>query len=306
MAKEVAILKRAKISQAQKYVLLAVLGASLFLGAAASLVKHFTDKIAFNIDVISEEERAIAAYSDAIKNLGVCRAPIGSIYTDAELAACNPDDIDISAVPNTLRSNIMEYMAANKALNSVKKEDESNCLNPITNKSYTYNEMQELYNNAETTDARRAASNLIKSCSALRVIPDALPSTRNEEALLASLNKIFIVSGWLPENISPSGDSGNGDISEEEASTLNAIAISLSIEADSTATMEVLHNIERSIRDFNIAEATIEWNQGGLTLSSTAGAFYVNKSTITEAKKEIKPKNGQSAGTSTASAGGTQ
>lgn len=285
--KEVAVLKRAKISQAQQYVLLAVLGASLFLGVATALVLHFIDKISFNINVISEEERIIVEYSDAIKNIGICRAPAGSIYTDQELAACIPDDIDVSMVPGTLRANIMETMAANKALNSVPKEDNTNnCVNPLTEKTYTYEEMQKLYDKAETTEDRVAASQLIKSCSALRVIPDALPSLRNEEALLASLNKIFLISGWLPKSISPgSGDYGGGS---EYIEGIDTIYAALGIEADSAVTMRTLSNIERSIREFNFINASIEWSEGALKFNSVATAYYTGASTISEKSITIK------------------
>lgn len=307
MAKEVAVLKRAKISKAQQNVLLAVLGASLFLGAAVSLGKHFVEKIAFNIDVIAEEERAIASYSDAIKNYGVCRAPAGAVYTDAELAACNPDDIDISSIPGTLRANIMEAMAANKALGSVQKEDDANCTNPKTKKAYTYKEMQDLYNDASDTDARKAASRLIMNCSALRVIPDALPATKNEEALLASLNKIFIVSGWLPESISPTGEQGNigGDSEEGESSStsLDTIAVSINIEGDSAVTMSFLENLDRSIRNFYITNMTVKWDQGGLEFSSRAAAFFMTKTSIQETQKSIKPENAKASNTSTTTGG---
>lgn len=285
--KEIAILKRAKISEAQQYVLLAVLGAAIFLGAAIALVMHFTKKISFNIGVIAEEERAIVKYSDTIKNIGICTAPAGTVYTDAELDACTPDDISISAIPGTLRANIIENMAANQALNSVPKESNSDCINALTGKAYTYKEMQDYYNDATTTEARVAASQLIKSCSALRIIPDALPSSKNEEALLASLNKIFNISNWVPESISPAGDSESLGTDD---SGLNPISVSLSVEADSGTTMAVLSNIERSIREFNFSRATIEWREGNsLMLESVATAYYANKSTLTETTKEIKP-----------------
>lgn len=308
--KEVAILKRAKISEAQQYVLLAVLGASIFLGAAASLVMHFVNKISFNINVIAEEERAIAEYSDAIKKLGVCRAPAGSVYTDAELASCIPDEIDVSMVPGTLRANILEQVAANKALNSVPREkslDDSNCINPLTEKTYTYKELQDTYNNADTAETRNAASQLIKSCSALRVIPDALPSTSkpNKEALLASLNYIFIVSGWLPDLISPAGDDGSiGSV--DLGAGISAISVALSIEADSSTTMNTLYNIERSIREFYFSNASIEWSNGALKLESVATAFYIGKSTIEEKEKIIKPEDSNSSSSTSTTEGETE
>ena len=66
MASEVAIGKRAKISEAQQYMILAVLGAAIFLGVAISLVSHFLKVISFNTKIIMGEEQAIAAYQQAV------------------------------------------------------------------------------------------------------------------------------------------------------------------------------------------------------------------------------------------------
>ena len=285
MAKEVAIGKRAKISEAQQYMLLSVLGASLFLGAAISLVSHFIKQISFNIDVIAAEEQSIKAYSDVIKNTGVCQSPNGSVYSDGELEKCDPDAIEVSQIPNTLRSNILENLAANKALNSVPKEDNSSCINPSTNKTYTYKELSKIYNDARGSSELNAASQLIKSCSALRVIPDALPGFKNEEALLASLNKLFKVSGWEPESISPSGSTSDTVESED----FKNISVNLSIEADSGTTMNVLNNIERSIREFDIERATIEWGGNNfLLLQAQATAYYMDEATIKESNVTIE------------------
>lgn len=285
MAKEVAISKRAKISQAQQYMLLSVLGASLFLGAAISLVMHFVKQISFNTGVIIEEDKAIVSYSDTIKGIGICEKPKGAVYSDEELKKCNPDSIRVSSVPGSLRANILEDVAANEALSSVPKEDVSECTNPDTNKNYTYSEMMELYNSAENSEQRRAASGLIKICSALRVIPDALPAFKNEEALLSSLNKIFLVSGLEPNSLSPTGDSSTSSMGED----LYTFSVGLSVEADSATTIKFLDNIERSIREFDIQRATIEIAKGGaLNLSARADAYYRTPSTITETPKIIK------------------
>ena len=285
MAKEIAISKRAKISQAQQYMLLSVLGASLFLGAAISLVTHFVKQISFNTGVIIEEDKAIVSYSDTIKGIGVCKKPKGAVYTDEELKKCNPDSIEVSSVPGSLRANILEDVAANEALSSVPKEDVSECINPNTNKNFTYSEMMELYNSAENSEQRRAASGLIQICSALRVIPDALPAFKNEEALLSSLNKIFLVSSLEPNSLSPTGNSSTSSINE----TLYTFSVGLSVEADSATTIKFLDNIERSIREFDIRRATIEIAQdGALNLSAQADAYYMAPSTITETPKIIK------------------
>ena len=61
MAKEVAIGKRAKISQAQQNMIVAVIGASVVLGVAIALTVHFVRQIMFNATVIATEEKSIAA-----------------------------------------------------------------------------------------------------------------------------------------------------------------------------------------------------------------------------------------------------
>lgn len=285
MAKEVAISKRLKISEAQKYMLISVLVASIFLGAAISLVSYFVRQISFNTKIIMAEEEAIANYSDVIKNTGACKAPKGSIYSSDELKNCNPDSVEVSEVPNTLRSNILEGLASDEALNSVPKEENSSCVNPSTNKNYTYKELSKIYKDANGSEELNAASQLIKSCSALRAIPDALPAFKNEEALLASLNKLFNISNWEPESISPSGNT----IEKELPAGLNGISVNVSVEANSGTTMNVLNNIERSIREFNVETATIEWSGGdNLLLQAQASAYYMDKSVITETKKTIR------------------
>ena len=204
MAKEVAIGKRAKISEAQQNMILAVLIASVFLGAAISLILHFVEQIKFNARVIIGQDEAIVSYSNVIKNIGICEKPNGDVYSYEELEKCNPDNISISKIPGTLRANILQDVAASEALYSVANDDDQSFVNPETNKKYTYDELNKIYNNAGSATERQAASQLMKSCSALRVIPDALPSYANEEALLTSLNKLFDLSGWKPQSISPS------------------------------------------------------------------------------------------------------
>ncbi len=285
MAKEIAIGKRAKISEAQQYMILSVLGASLVLGAAISLTVNFVHHIVFNAKVIATEEASIASYTDVIKTTGVCQAPKGNTYSKEELQKCNPDEIEAEQVPGTLRANVLINLAANQALNSVPKEGNSICQNPETNKQYTFAELDKIRKGATTTQQLNAASQLIKSCSALRIVPDALPAFYNEEALLASLNKLFYLSNWTPESISPSEETS----SAEEVAGLNPITVNLAVETDTGTTMTVLSNIERSIREFNIGKATIEWKDNNtLSLQAQANAYYTSPSTILEKDTTIR------------------
>ena len=285
MAKEVAIGKRLKISKAQRYT---VLGAGIFMGTAFSLITHFTEQISFNSKVASEEDQAIKAYSNAIKNIGVCKSPAGETYTSEELKKCNPNSISVSSVPNSLRSNVLVNMANNSALGSVPKDNMSSCTNAKTGKAYTYSELEEIYNKASNSDDDNdliAASELIQSCSSLRIIPDALPAFKNEEALLSSLNKIFLISNWEPESLSPTGSFSIAPIGKD----LNLFSVRLSVEADAGTTRTVLNNIERSIREFNIERATIEWGgNNSLILKAEASAYYMAPVVLVEVPKTIK------------------
>ena len=285
MVKEVAIEKRAKISKAQQNIILAVLAASVVLGVSVSLAMYFIRLIGFNAKVISAEDKAIVAYSGVIESIGICKKPKGEVYSGDELKACDPDGIEVSEIPGTLRANILENIASNKALESVPKEDSAGCKNPETNKNFTYKELNKLYDDAETSDELAAASGLIKKCSALRVIPDALPAFKNEEALLASLNKLFLISGREPELLSPSS---NSSASEDEVD-LNTIDVSLTLDEITTAdATTLLNNIERSIREFNIQSMNIDWQSNNtLSLQAQATAFYMNESSIAEVTKTI-------------------
>ncbi len=284
MAKEIAIGKRAKISEAQQYMLLAVAGAAIVLGIGIAVTLNLIKKISFNARVIAEADKSIVDYSNTIRDIGICPKPKGDVYSVDELKKCTPNTVSISSVPGTLRSNIVENLAANEALNSVPKENNSGCINPETKKNYTYAELTKKYNDASTEEEINNASVLLRQCSALRVIPDALPAFKNEEALLSSLNKIFDISGWEPESLSPGGTGS----AVSYGTNLKTFSVRLSVEADSATTMTVIDNIERSIRDFNVTSASIEWNNDKLSFQAQANAYYMDKSELAETTKTIK------------------
>lgn len=290
MTKPAADGKRAKISQSQQYMIFAVFGAAIFLGAAIAVVINSINKISFHASVIMAQDQSITTFSDTIKNIGICKKPAGKVYTDDELKKCTPNGTTTSSVPGTLRANIIENMASNANLASVPNENDANCLNPKTNKNYTYKELEEEYNNAVEAKSDEDASkaiNRIMTCSALRVIPDALPASKNEEALLASVNKIFLDSGTEPESLSPSDDADWAPF----GTNLYYIPVRIHIESDAGTVNTLLNNIERSIRTINIERATIEWSSNN-TLdfrTSNANAYYMTPSTITVMDKSIKP-----------------
>lgn len=283
--------KRAKISQAQQHMILAVLGASLFLGAAIAVVMRSINKISFSAKVIATQDQSIVNLSDSIKDIGICPRPSGKVYSDSELNNCNPDSVVASSVPGTLKSNILENLASNAALASVPNDDNADCLNLKTGKNYTYQELQDKYNEAENEEDLSTASELIKTCSALRTIPDALPAFKNEEALLASIDKIFRTTGTEPESLSPAGDTYDENEGWATFGTnLYTAPVNLTIEASAGTVNNLLDNIERSIRNFNLNQATIEWSgDNTINFQANANAFYMSPSVLTIIDTSIKP-----------------
>lgn len=286
LVKDIKIGKRAKITQAQQYMILAVFGATLFLGAAIAVVVKSVAKIGFSASVIAAEEQSIAGFSDTIKNIGICPKPKGSVYTDEELKNCKPDTINVSTIPGTLRSEILKTIASNKALESVPSQANANCVNPETNKNYTYKELEENYEKSANDEEKLvAAGNLIRTCSALRIIPDALPAFKNEEALLASVDQIFRDSGATPESLRPTDESGVAEF----GTNLYNISVRLAIETNTRNLHVFLRNVEHSIRNFNIDRATISWgSNNSVEFAAFGTAYYMEPSVIDITSKTLR------------------
>lgn len=284
MAKrELAIGKRLKIDKAQRTMLATVAGAALILGISLVFGVYFLKYIRFNSKVISEKDKAIQGYSNAIKSIGACKAPRGKVYNTSELNSCNPNETDVNDVPNTLRYNVIVNLAQNKDLETVARNGLSICYNSSTGEKLSYDRLYERYRNATTDEMRAYYLEMIGMCSALRVIPDALPSTANALALGASLDKIFKISGYEPRGITP------GTEIESDITGVGAIGVSIEVESDSNTTLKVLSTLEKSIREISVRSARIEISSSGrLRLEASASAYYTPKATLNESLVTVK------------------
>lgn len=278
--------KNLKISEAQQLLILVVLIASIILGVGISLALNFVNQIAFNSKLIAERDQAIVAYSSAISTIGVCKKPKGSVYSEEELKKCNPSTIDINEIPGTLRYNIINGLAVNASLNSVSKSTvDTRCINPSTSKNYTVKELNQMYLSADDIDARETAGSLLKICSALRTIPDALPAYNNQEAFLSSVNMLFNLSGWVPEGLSPD----NSGAYDQEVVGLGAYGIGVSVESDVKTAKTLLQNIERSIREIDVVGASIMLGgEESLKIELGARAYFVGKTELQEIEKTVE------------------
>ncbi len=52
--------------------------------------------------------------------------------------------------------------------------------------------------------------------------------------------------------------------------------------------LSVLYNIEKSIREFGITVATVEWNSAGLSLNAQANAYYLGSIMEVEGRRRCE------------------
>ncbi|MBQ9029641.1 hypothetical protein IJ114_02650 [Candidatus Saccharibacteria bacterium] len=301
-----AVEKRAAISKSQKQILLTIGGTAVFVGVCVVLISYFMRLLGFNARVIEAKDASIANYSTTIKNVGVCKTSGSGVITDEELKKCTPNTYLSDTLNGTLRYNVMVQTADNKDLESVARNLQTSCYSSDGQKI----NFKELYDKAEeeaksnpsvsAEDLKARYLDMMKNCSALRAVPDALPAQKNTEALLASLNRLFDVAGWSPSGLSP-----DNSTSKSPYDGVMAIPVSLSVEANSAQTLNVLSTIEKSIRTFDITSATIEWSANDvLKLSSLARAYYTNEESLT--KKTVTVYADTSKKNSTRRTGGTK
>lgn len=285
MAKDLAIGKRLKIDKAKQNMLAAVAIASLIFGVSLVFAVYFLRYIKFNSAVISEKNKAIQGYSDAIRDIGVCKKPSGNVYNSAELQQCDPNDPELlNNVPGTLRYNVITDLSQNEALESVGRTGLPICYDSSTKEKLSFSAILERYRYATSDTAKENYLNMIGMCSALRVIPDALPSSANPLALGASLNKIFQLSQFDPEGITP------GSTDESSLPGIGSLSVNLEIESSAETTMRVLNNLEKSIREINIRSARIERAVGMdvLKVEATASAYYTEPVTLNEHVETVR------------------
>ncbi len=290
--------KRAKISKAQRLTLLEVLIASLILGSCLVVINNLFQYIGFNMKVIEAKNTAINQYDQTIRSAGVCNdSDNNGRLNDVEIENCKPNELALSAVKNSLRYSIYETMSENANLESVARKRNENGI-CFTSEGKVRDFVIE-YDRAKTLAEREQALQGMRLCSALRVIPDALPAQKNTEALMASLNQLFLVAGITPDSMMPMDDRITSKIPGVEV-----IPVSFRMSGTGPEVITLLDTIEDSIREFDIVSATIEWTNDGLTLRSTAYAYYLGSISEVETGMKITPahKKGATASGSAESA----
>ena len=259
--------KRIKISKAQQLTMLEVLVASLVFGTCAVLSVFLIKYIGFNTRVISEKNQAITDYDQSLRNVGVCVDTDGNgRLSNEEIEKCNPSEISLNSIPESLRYKVLMQMAMDTDLESVARKRNEKCYDEDGERIDFNKKYEQSTNDLEKQQYLQSA----KICSALRVIPDALPARKNSEALMASLNQVLLLTGWEPERLTP-----RDDMVESRIEGVGVIPVTLQVDGGNDVVLRALDKIEKSIREFDITSATIEWTNSGLSLNALANAYYL-------------------------------
>ena len=260
--KGVAFAKWAKIDKAQRNMLVAVSLASVVLGVTIVGAIYLFRVITFNMKVISEKDNIIKSYKQIQTNL------------------------------ETVSRRVNE-LSSNEALEVVARTRSSDCAGLA---------VKSLNADSSVEDVE-----LSRTCTALRVIPDTLPSQMNDEATLASLNWLLL---WSDPSIVIEGISGTdvegvtlvGKDGGTATASLQPTGAAIAINDASAKVHKALDTIESSIRNYDIASATISWSGGTMSerntyipesieLNATYRAYYSNAVKIEKKTKKICADN---------------
>lgn len=164
------------------------------------------------------------------------------------------------------------------------KDNVSNLVSNENLESVARYRANECYGNStreiDNEEYRDQAIELARTCSALRVIPDALPSSNNMEATLSSMNQLLYWSnnknGVIFESLS--SDYG-GDAGSEVTESVHVVSVNVEMQDTADNIHGALAEIENSVRNFDISSANISWNgrslaSGELKFSAIYSAYY--------------------------------
>ncbi len=138
---------------------------------------------------------------------------------------------------------------------------------------------------------------LARVCTALRVIPDAIPSKQNAEATLASINQLLL---WSDGAIQLEGLSGT-DVEMRSmksadgnnvSSSLKPIGAAISIDDSTVRIHKALDTIENSIRNYDIVSASISFSGDStesetIQLNASFRAYYSDTVSINKQSKKV-------------------
>lgn len=127
---------------------------------------------------------------------------------------------------------------------------------------------------------------LARTCSALRVIPDALPALYNEDSSRASMVELLKRSndgsGVITESVA--GEKGK---SVSGMTNVGGVTTSIRLNDDASKVNGALMTIEDSIRNYDIKSATISWSGSRIELRAVFTSYYSSSASIKTSSKIV-------------------
>lgn len=255
-SKGVAIGKRAKISSAQKNMLVAVGATSMLLGVTIVGVIYLTKKISFNSVIVSENDAVIKDLKTTQDNLVRLSTAVSDLASNEKLESVALERDKVKCDAETLKK--------------IMSED-----------GYSLDNIE-----------------MVRTCSALRVVADTLPSTENHDASNSSINWLVIRDDHSIklEGISNASSYGGFSVASSDGQTLNlkALGTSISIKDSATKVNRAISSIESSIRNFDIESANISWSgydrgadNSEIEFGATYRSYYSDKVGLQKNSKVI-------------------
>ena len=257
------VLKRMKITRAQKIMFAFVCGASIILGVTIVLSIYLVRKISFNAKVDAQKGIVIDALKKDQNNLSTLA----------------------SAVDNLSENQYLEVVAR-------ERNDLYDCSD--YNNMNAFSEGQEI----SAKDLEK-----INTCSSLRVIAEAMPTVSTNVssqdiaiATYAQLEKILDVANVRGNtskddgimSVDESGTSDFTDIANEGATVqpVGTLEASVNLEDGSAQIYSFMETIDRTVRNFDLQSATLELGDS-MTFSGSYYTYYTNPVTLEVKKRTI-------------------
>lgn len=166
-----------------------------------------------------------------------------------------------------LNKSVME-LSSDQALESVARERDPGCV--------------DLEGNLIESDDL----SITRTCSALRVVPDAMPSRANPTALGASLTKLITYPGITIDASAVGKETVSSTVSI--APRVGSIPATFLVVGQPNNINGLLLQLESSIRPISPSTVNLEWRSGdNLALSAQTNAYFVNQSIAQKLYKNI-------------------
>jgi hypothetical protein len=122
-----------------------------------------------------------------------------------------------------------------------------------------------------------------------RIVLDALPTQYDFPALISSLSKLLGMHGIASPSVGGT-DQGSAALSQPSANPQPQIIdqIPISGTANYGGIQNLIRDLERSIRPYDITSLSISGNEGEMTVSLVTSTYYQSASAVVLEKKEVK------------------